>query len=298
MLAEKKKSTPASLSISGPNVTLHMINTGWVKTKRRHKEFSGPGMLALPAIFQDHNWTDFMPIYVWAIEHKSGVILVDTGESIRSADPTYFECDRLTGLYYQSNLAFEVIDPLPVLLSRVGIRTEEVTTVVLTHMHSDHTGNLDPFSHSKFLVSDYSLNHSERGSLVCRWPGWFRPEGVKYKSGGILAFPKTQSITDDDVLLLVETPGHTLGHQSLLLKWDEERFLFLAGDTTFNLDQLERGAIPGINISRGKSARTRDQILESMQGGKLIYLPTHDPDNAQRLEPLINKTFHQVGNEL
>lgn len=59
---------------------IHAIQTGFVKIKTAQVEGQGHGFVRRLAIFTDRNWTEWLPTYAWAIEHKEGVIVVDTGQ--------------------------------------------------------------------------------------------------------------------------------------------------------------------------------------------------------------------------
>ena len=69
-------------------VKIHAIQTGRVRIKvaqwRREK---GGG---LGRLFFSRDWSEWLPIYAWLVEHPEGLILVDTGETARTAEPGYF----------------------------------------------------------------------------------------------------------------------------------------------------------------------------------------------------------------
>ena len=58
---------------------IHAIRTGSVRIKHAQVERQGRGFMAQLAIFADREWTDWVPTFAWAIEHRDGVIVVDTG---------------------------------------------------------------------------------------------------------------------------------------------------------------------------------------------------------------------------
>ena len=59
---------------------IHAIQTGFVKIKSAQVEGQGHGLARRLAIVTDRKWTEWLPTYAWAIEHKEGVIVVDTGQ--------------------------------------------------------------------------------------------------------------------------------------------------------------------------------------------------------------------------
>ena len=59
---------------------IHAIQTGLVTIKSAQVEGRGHGRSRrFAAIFTDREWTEWLPTYAWAIEHREGVIVVDTG---------------------------------------------------------------------------------------------------------------------------------------------------------------------------------------------------------------------------
>ena len=59
---------------------IHAIQTGFVRIKTAQVEGRGHGLARRLAVFTDCHWTDWLPTYAWAIEHREGVIVVDTGQ--------------------------------------------------------------------------------------------------------------------------------------------------------------------------------------------------------------------------
>jgi N-acyl homoserine lactone hydrolase len=69
---------------------VHAIQTGTVAIKQRQVRSAGQGMRRRLNTLLDHTWTDPLPIYARVIEHPEGLIVVDTGETARVAEPGYF----------------------------------------------------------------------------------------------------------------------------------------------------------------------------------------------------------------
>jgi hypothetical protein len=69
---------------------LHPIQTGSVRIKRAQAESRGNGMARSAHILFDRDWSEWLPIFAWAIEHEEGVIVVDTGETASATAPGLF----------------------------------------------------------------------------------------------------------------------------------------------------------------------------------------------------------------
>ena len=75
---------------------IHAIQTGTVAIKTRQLSGRGRGALRPYITLLDSTWTEPLPIYAWVIEHPEGLIVVDTGETARVAEPGYFPWCILT----------------------------------------------------------------------------------------------------------------------------------------------------------------------------------------------------------
>ena len=83
---------------------IHAIQTGRVRIKRRQVApvAAEPGG---GSTRRDRQWSDWLPIFAWAIEHPDGLIVVDTGETARVNDPGYLPRWHP---YYRLGVRFEV----------------------------------------------------------------------------------------------------------------------------------------------------------------------------------------------
>lgn len=108
-----------------------------------------------------------------------------------------------------------------------------------------------------------------------------------YKQNRIDVFNEVYPITVSEDLLYIPTPGHTLGHSSIIFKTDDFDIIF-AGDSSYNQGQVISGELAGVNADYKKTKQTYKNLLDHAINRKTIYLPTHDENAAQRLA---NKEF-------
>ncbi len=83
-------------------------------------------------------------------------------------------------------------------------------------------------------------------------------------------------------MVIVPTPGHTPGHVSVIAVTGDVSY-FLAGDATYTEQALVEGQVDGVSPSEAVSLRTMQTILRLVEEQPTVYLPTHDPESADRL---------------
>jgi N-acyl homoserine lactone hydrolase len=267
---------------------IHVIQTGTVAVKAKQVSGHGGNSLRLINTMLDKTWTDPLPIYAWVIEHPEGLIVVDTGETARVAEPGYFPWWHP---YYKGSLREwvrpeEEIGPR---LRALGFSPDDVRWVLLTHFHTDHAGGLSHFPKSQILVSraEYQAARGLRGKLKGylpqHWPSWFAPTLLDFAPQPFGAFSHSSPLTKAGDVQLVATPGHTVGHYSVVVQ-DTQEALFFAGDTSYTERLMLAQTVDGVTSDIGAYRETARQVLTFMQSTPTIYLPSHDPDAPQRLE--------------
>ena len=115
----------------------------------------------------DKTWTEPLPIYAWVIEHPEGIIVVDTGETARVAEPGYFPWWHP---YFRLGVRSwvrpeEEIGPQ---LQALGIQLTNVRWLVITHLHTDHAGGFVVSRRSRFLsrVLNISMLQAQRDAYA------------------------------------------------------------------------------------------------------------------------------------
>src|SRR5215831_5620350 len=167
-------------------IRVHPIQTGYARLRPAQACRRPGGALR---VLLDREWTDWLPIHAWLIEHPEGNILVDTGETAKMAQPGY-----LPGWhpFFRLAASFQVRaeDELGPQLKKAGVASEQIRTVVLTHLHTDHVNGLAhlPFA-ARFLAAPEEFQNATgrfgqvTGYLAHHWPEWFRPEPIEFNDG-------------------------------------------------------------------------------------------------------------------
>jgi N-acyl homoserine lactone hydrolase len=267
-------------------VTIHAIRTGLVKVRRSQMESRGKGLARMANMLFDEQWTDWLPIYAWVIEHEEGVIVVDTGETARVHEVGYHPRWHP---FYRRAVQFSVHpdEEIGPQLRQLGIGARDVRQVVLTHLHTDHAGGLIHLTGSKVWVAEGELKRASgpggrvQGYLPTRWPKWWSPSLVRFEDRPLGPFTCSMQITKRGDVLVIPTPGHTPFHVSVLVLGSPS--FFLAGDASYNASLLLQDKVDGVSPDEAVARRTLGQIKALANESPLVYLPAHDPGSEQRL---------------
>jgi len=264
---------------------IHAIQTGSVRIKQSQVRGKGHGLRRRLGLFTDPQWTDWLPTYAWMIEHPEGVIVVDTGQgthlldSVKSLHPY---------LRWEVEFRIERDQEIGPQLRTLGVGPRDVKQVVLTHLHIDHDGGLAHFPQSEILVARRELHIARgwagrlHGYLPHRWPSWFDPIALDLAAEPFGPFAASRRLTAAGDVIAVATPGHTADHLSVMAV-DEGITCVLAGDASYTEALMLAGQIDGVSADDMTALGTLGALKRLAAERPIVYLPTHDPESAERL---------------
>ncbi len=266
---------------------IHAIQTGTVSIRPNQREGQGTGYDRLLHTLTDRGWTEPLPIYAWVIEHPEGIIVIDTGETARTAEPGYFT--PWHPYFKQVRPRVTPEQEIGPQLHTLGLRADDVRWVVLTHLHTDHAGGLYHFPKSEIVISRraYQLaagfKGQVRGFLPQHFPTWLNPTLIDLAPRAWGPFPASLSLTQSEDVLIVPTSGHTEAHMSVVLREGGLTYLF-AGDTSYTQQLMLDQKIDGVSLDASSARHTLQRTRRLAEQTPLVYLPSHDPESVRRLE--------------
>lgn len=281
------------MTTTDPIRRVSVISTGTVRIRPEHVGPTRQHMYAW--LLTSRRWTAPRPINVYAIEHRDGLVLFDTGQDRASVtEPGYFP-GGVVGVLYGRLARFD-IEPDQTLarqLATLGHRPSDVHTAVVSHLHQDHIGGLRELTGATVVVGDEEWRTmagpfaAVRGFLRSHIevPGlrWRRVHHERMDDPAIAPFTTGHDLFADGSLVLLPTPGHTPGSTSLLVRRPGRPALLLVGDLTYDASLLPRGIVPGVGDTRRMRASAAAVVALGGRSPGLAVLAAHDPGAAGRL---------------
>lgn len=285
--------------VADPISRISVVSTGTVSIHPEHVEATGTPMYWW--LFTSRRWTPPLPVNVYVIEHREGLVLFDTGQDRASVTDRRYFPGGITGVMYERLARFRIdaADTLTARLAAIGHDVADVHTAVISHLHQDHIGGLRELPGAELLVSAREWETLGKAAPELRGllrshidiPGlrWrhIDPEPLGTPPGSAERGPDGIStgydLFGDGSLVVLPTPGHTPGSVSLLVRRPDRPPLLMVGDLTYDAHLLEHGRVPGV----GKRRQLRESTalvngLRRRHPG-LVILPAHDPEAAARL---------------
>lgn len=231
---------------------LYLFQCGTIRTKK-HLLTGGP---VTDELFE-------VPVPFFLIVHPRGNVLFDTGQPLSAI------AEAATGDYIP---VMTDADYVAMQLGKVGLNPGDISHIVLSHRHGDHAGGLEAFRDAECFLQAAELNYGDGQNFIARYPLRWR-----------LLNGDHDVFDDGGLVKIVLTPGHTPGHQSLLLKLDRWGDVLLAADSVYLDEILDCEVIPGENSRHGDTSETIGRIRRMRRDGVRI-IAGHDPVEWQKLK--------------
>jgi N-acyl homoserine lactone hydrolase len=164
--------------------------------------------------------------------------------------------------------------PLLPQLAAAGYKPEDITYLVMSHYHSDHTANANAFAKSEWIVQK-----AERDYMFQEKPaGIIRPEHYSALRNAKTRILNNENldIFGDGTVVVKTTPGHTPGHQVLFVKLPKTGPVVLAGDLYHYPEEITTGKTPSFEFDAATSAKSRASIQAFLQQSGARLWIEHD----------------------
>ncbi len=202
----------------------------------------------------------------YLIDTGDEVILVDTG--LPSGTPEEVPDEK--SLAYTGEDICSYMEAFAAL----GYRPEQVTKILLTHKHADHSGELHSFPNAKIYVNADEMSVDELKNIPNLVP-------VHFTDGPYFNFPASQKIADG--IFFIKAKGHTNGN-SLIVAEKEGKFYMFQGDITYVDEALYENKLSIVYDDLPAARETLNRVREFVSNHPTVYLSTHSPQGYENLE--------------
>ena len=199
----------------------------------------------------------------YLIKHSQGWFLWDTGITDAIAAKPQGEPPANPGAthwYRPVTLAGE--------LDKLGVKPTDLKFLAVSHTHPDHIGNVELFPQTILLVQKAEYE----------WPS---PFGPRFKAEHpVSKLEGDHDVFGDGSVTILSTPGHTPGHQSVLVRLSKTGAVVLSGDAVHFRDNFEARRVPSMNTDADKTLASMQKIADVMAKEHAQLWINHD--KAQR----------------
>jgi glyoxylase-like metal-dependent hydrolase (beta-lactamase superfamily II) len=282
---------PASLPLAGgrdgATVRLHPLLTGTAVAPHGffHRQEGRLASARALGIIGGASSRAEIPIPAFLIEHPSaGRILVDTGFHPSVAVDPKQNLGRVNTSFLQPEM--DASQAVPAQLRARGIEPSEVRTVLMTHLHVDHASAMSEFPGATFL---FSLQEWESATTISRpaFNGYVRRQfdhafeyrTIDFDAAGVdsfASFGRAVDVFGDGSVRLAFTPGHTLGHLSVILRL-RAREVLLTSDAAYTRETIDGRELPHRMLDEHLFRRSLREIqIYREQTPDALIIPGHD----------------------
>lgn len=201
--------------------------------------------------------------------------LIDTGDEVILVDTGYPESVPVE-LPDENSMAFtgKLISGYTEAFKALGYKPEQVTRILLTHKHADHSGCVKDFPNAKIYVNADEIGAEELKGVENIVP-------VEFTDGPYYNFPESQKILDG--IYFIKAKGHTNGN-SIVVVEDDGLFYMLHGDITYVDEALYANKLSVVFEDIAAARETLDRVREFVRNHPTVYCGTHTPQGYENLE--------------
>jgi glyoxylase-like metal-dependent hydrolase (beta-lactamase superfamily II) len=177
-------------------------------------------------------------------------------------------------------MRFHVRKTLASQLAEIGFNPSDATYLALSHMHYDHVGNANLFAASTLLIQEAEQRAAFSDSVLATPSARYY---AKLRSTKTIVLRGAHDVFGDSSVVIMPAPGHTPGHQVLLLRLPKTGPVVLSGDLYHFAKNRRLRRMPQFNFDREMTLRSMDQIEAFLtRTGATLWIQ-HDVEQNSKL---------------
>ena len=167
-------------------------------------------------------------------------------------------------------------------LAEIGVTPSQVTYLAFSHTHGDHVGNANMFATAKLY-----MQRTEYDAAFGPEPGkyGFVPATYdKLRNSQVVKLDGDFDVFGDGSVKIISTPGHTPGHQSLLVRLPQTGAVLLSGDAAHFQENFVNRRVPGFNFNVEQSKQSMDKIDAILKAEHAQLWINHDSAQSATID--------------
>jgi len=211
----------------------------------------------------------------YLIRHAKGWLLWEAGVS----DAIAAMPDGLT--VGNGMLTLHVRKTLRSQLQEIGVTPADIAYLGFSHFHGDHVGNANLFTSAKLYIqkAEYDAAFGPEPSKS----GYNSAFYNKLKENPVVVLEGDRDIFGDGSVTIYSTPGHTAGHQSLLVRLPKTGPVLLSGDAVHFQENWENRRVPARNFNKEQSLASMQKLADILEREHAVLWINHDKANTDKL---------------
>jgi glyoxylase-like metal-dependent hydrolase (beta-lactamase superfamily II) len=205
----------------------------------------------------------------YLIRHAKGLMVWDSGinDSV-AAMPDGFQRNETSPRYILRK-------PFREQLAALGVDPAKVQHVAFSHTHGDHVGNGNLFSGATLYIQQAEYDAAFGPEAQSKWN--FETENYqKLRTNRIVKLTGDHDVFGDGSVVILSTPGHTPGHQSLLVRLPRRGPVILSGDAVHLQENWRERRVPSFNYNREQSLASMDKLSGVIANTRAELWINHD----------------------
>ena len=205
------------------------------------------------------------------IRHPQGDLLWDTGLNEQTLGQTPVPGAQL---HYDTPLATQ--------LAQIGLDTSAIEFIAFSHMHFDHTGGANAFTNATWILNARELSWATSPEVV--QTGATDPTTFSaYANVATQLIDGDHDVFGDGSVRILRAPGHTPGHQMLLVTLPKAGRILLGGDLFHTKENEREWRVPVFNVNRADTLASFDRARRLSRSYRARFIVQHSPEDFASL---------------
>jgi len=159
-------------------------------------------------------------------------------------------------------------------LAEIGVAPGQVNRLAFSHSHGDHVGNGNLFTAATLYIQKAEYE-AAFGAEPAKY-GFAPATYDRLRNSPVVQLEGDFDVFADGSVRILSTPGHTPGHQSLLVRLPETGVVILSGDAAHFEENFLKRRVPGFNFDKEQSLQSMDKLDRIVKSERARLWINHD----------------------